>query len=95
MNEQPESLVSQIRSKLDDDKEVTPTESTFDPEVQVMERYEGWLATLKRQFPSMSKKALERRAAELACLNRKERRRAFKHSSMKLPRFMTIPKGKR
>lgn len=93
MSELPRSLDSAIRMKLDEDKELTVTEQiTFDQAVQAEERYNGWLVTLKKRYPLESDKKLEERAAELACLNRKERRRVFKHSSMKLPRLMKVPR---
>jgi hypothetical protein len=92
---QRESLVSRIRSKLDDEQEVTPDEiTTTELPEELQEKFDMWLAHLKRRFPTESEKKLKERAAELACLNRRERRRVFKHSSPKLPKFMKIPKGK-
>lgn len=95
MSKQRKSLDSAIKSKLDKDKELPEVkEATFDPQAQVMERFEGWLVTLKKRFPLESEKKLKERAAELACLNRKERRRVFKHSSPKLPKYLKVPRGK-
>lgn len=95
MNKRPESLDSAIRAKLDEDIPLSKTEQvTFDMSMQAEERFNGWLVTLKKRFPLESEKKLRERAAELACLNRKERRRVFKHSSMKLPRLLRVPKGK-
>lgn len=94
--EQPESLDSQMRELLDKDS-IKETEQPFtvDPAIQAQERFELWLAHLKRRYPLESEEKLRRAAAEYACLNRKERRRAFKLSSPKLPRYMRIPKRRR
>ena len=95
MSKQPESLDSAIRAKLDDDIELTPTELiTFEQAVQVEDRFNGWVVALKKRFPLESEEKIRNRAADLACLNRRDRRRVFKHSSMKLPRLMKVPKGK-
>lgn len=93
MSEQPESLVSQIRTKLDEDN-ITPGEDVVDPTAQAQERFDMWLAHLKRRYPMESERKLREAAANYACLNRRERRKVFKHRSMKLPRLMHIPKGK-
>lgn len=60
------------------------------PELQA--RYDHWFALFKRRFPGESETKLKRMAAEWACMNRKERRKALKVSSPKLPRLMKVPK---
>lgn len=93
MSKQPESLDSAIRTKLDNDIPLTVTEQiNFDAAVRAEDRFDQWLVVLKRKFPLESETKLRERAAELACLNKKERRRVFKHSSMKLPRLMKVPR---
>lgn len=95
MTQQRESLDSAIRTKLDEDAELTPTEQiNIEQAKSAQEKFDMWLAHLKRRYPLESEKKLREKAAELACLNRRERRRVFKHRSMNLPRLMKIPKGK-
>ena len=96
MKEQPKSLDLQIRDQLDKDS-VQETKQPFeiDPAVQAQERFDQWLAHLKRRHPMESERKLKEAAARYACLNRKERRKVFGLSSPKLPRFMTTIKGKR
>ena len=71
------------------------TEITVDPTAQAEERYKMWYVHLKQKYPTTSERKLKEMASEFACLNRRERRRVFKHSSPKLPRFMKVPRGKR
>jgi hypothetical protein len=93
MTQQPESLDSAIRTKLDEDAELTPTEQlNIEQAKSVQEKFDMWLAHLKRRYPLETEKKLRDKAAELACLNRRERRKVFKHRSMKLPRLMKVPR---
>jgi hypothetical protein len=91
MSKPPESLDSQIKQALDDKKELPVDEVAEVPE-ELQKKFDMWLAHLKRRYPTESEKKLRERAAQLACLNRKERRRVFKQSSPKLPRFMKVPR---
>lgn len=93
MSEQRTSLDSAIRTKLNDDAELTAIEQiNLEQAESSQQKFDLWLANLKRRHPLESEKKLREKAAELACLNRRERRRVFKHSSMKLPRLMKVPR---
>jgi len=96
MNEPQESLDSQIRSQLDKDS-IQEKEQPFavDPNAQALERFDMWLAHLKRRHPMESEKKLREAAANYACLNRRERRKVFKLRNPQLPKLMRIPRGKR
>ena len=95
MSRTSKSPGSEIRQALDDSVPVQDKlKQVADVEGDVQKKYEQWLVSLRRRYPTMSEKKLKERAAELACLNRKDRRRVFKHTSMKLSRLMKIPKGK-
>ena len=81
----PDLVVKEAQAKVENPQQEIPEE--------LQKRFDHWLAILKRQFPMKSKRELERLAAEYACMNRKQLRRVFKHSSPKLPRLMKVPKG--
>ena len=101
MQSKGKSLESQISQAIDDKQDTTDVKLTareqtnLENAMNVRARYDHWLAALKRRFPTMSERRLKERAAELACQNRKERRRQFKQSSPKTPQLMKVPKGKR
>jgi hypothetical protein len=88
MSKLPKSPDSAIK-----ESEFTDVEEVVDPTAQAEERYKMWYVHLKQKYPTTSERKLKEMAAEFACLNRKERRRVFKHSSPKLPRFMKVPRG--
>lgn len=82
-------------SAIKDSEFADTTELTVDPTAQAEERFKMWYVHLKQRHPTTSERKLKEMAAEFACLNRRERRRVFKHTSPKLPRYMTIPKRRR
>lgn len=79
------------------DKRERLRELTEQVQKQTEQKFDNWLAALRRRRPHSSETQLKEEAAVLATMNRKETRKRFKHTSKDkaLPKLMTVPKTRK